>query len=443
MNISTGDLADIINDDLPADVAGINDDPPKEPEPAPAPKAADPAPAPKPEPTPAPLEEEPIISADAPIGVIIDPVPDPAPAPAPGDPAPAPADIVKYTLEEIFPGMDYKDLDQVQKAKVVEAIQGRTKLSGDIELLTTKNTELTEKLSTKLNPYANSDIAELNAFTRETGNYNPNLFNKLKSADLEAMDPVDVMVLKLEANNSSGVSSDELKRHIKIKYNLLEKDFSGEVDEDEKLRKVNANREEIKNNLVGLRIESDAARQEMIELKSKIKTVDLQEQQNALISSTQEARKTAAQEWLPHVDSSINGLRQYPVEYTIGEKAMKVDFEIPAEKLEFYKQQATTFAVNSGIKPDAEGQKVIGGIIESYIRSDFHNQMVSKAVNAALSTKGEKLEEEFNNPSGDKLPPNPSQTIPEPTPKTSEDFESDAFEATMSHLSEMGGGHEG
>lgn len=360
----------------------------------------------------------------------------------PVEPAPQTQEpeVPKYSLSEIFPNASIESLEQLREQFGEDNILERAKQAAE---LAQKNQELLEKANTNLKPWANDEIAELNEFTKATGKYDPTLFKVLKHSDIDSMDAVDVLVLEKQATNTDPtLTQQDIRRYVERKHGLTPRPYTGDPDDTEaKEAHERSENQRIQDAKIDLRIEAGEAKAKLQELKGHIKPVDLAAAQEAAINQQKEKIAEATKVWAPQIAEVSGKLRKFPVEYTGADgQPSTVEFDIPQEKLDVYKQQALEVVVSNNIPLDENGQQVVTSIMRSYAIVDYFPQMTAKAVNAAIAATTRKLDEEVSNPSGTKLPADPSGAAPASMPKTGDDLMDEAFKAQMGLMNQKGGG---
>lgn len=295
------------------------------------------------------------------------------------------------------------------------------------------------KLSQKLDPWATPEMAELNQFVKETGISDTGLFKTLKGADLHSMEARKIMEINMAKDNPN-LSQRDIQEYIDDNYNQVKENFDHIDDDDDRKRKEDDQDRAIRRGKTNLEIDANKARTILIDLQDKIKPVDLAAQAEATQKEYEEKVQKATEGWTPHIAKSIEGLRQYKIEIPgeNGQTQELASFEVPADHLKVYGNQAMQFAVNQGLDPNSvEGQTEVNRFIANMIIIDHKDQIVQKAVTAARAGMELEVEREISNPTGDKLPVNSDQTpVHDPKPKTTEDHEEEAFAGAMKQLDE-------
>jgi hypothetical protein len=319
----------------------------------------------------------------------------------------------------------------------------QTKLD-EYETMKTRNTELETlnqdyagKLKQKIDPWANQEIAELNQFVKETGLNDSGLFNKLKGADLQNMESKNVLEIQMQKDNPN-LTQGEIKGYIERKYNQSSKNFDHIIDDDERRISEEAYKHNQDQSATDMKIDANKARTELIGLQDKIKPVDLGADLENRQREHKESVDKMTNDWSPHIAKAVDELRQFPIEVPGADGVNKklASFEVPADKLTVYRQQAMQFAINNGIEAsNLEGQKAVNQFMANLVMIEHKDQIIQKTVNATRADMELEVEKEISNPTGDKLPITPGQGASgERQPKTAGDHEEEAFNAAEKQI---------
>ncbi len=343
---------------------------------------------------------------------------------------------ISSQLEQTFPGRGFKTWDDVKNSNINDKILESEKSNSRIKELEELNNDYSNKLNQKLNPWANQEMAELNEFVKETGITDTSLFSTLKGADLKSMEARRILEINMSKDNPN-LSQRQIQEYIDDNYNQIKQDFSHVDDEDERRIKEDAQDRAIRRGETNLEIDANKARTELIGLQGKIKSVDLAADLESNQKAHQEKVEALTKEWTPHINQSIQELRQFKIEIdNNGEGKELAKFEIPADKLPVYANQAMQWAVNNDIDPATnDGRSQVNEFMANIALIDNRNQIIQKTYNAARSDMELELEKEISNPTGDTLPPNPDQSPSrDPKPKTVGDLEEEAYLGAMKQI---------
>lgn len=136
--------------------------------------------------------------------------------------------VEQVNTSEMF-GEQFQSIDDVKKVLDDYEITRRDLESKDVVI-----SELKEKLSKSYNPFANDVIGKFNAFVKETGIDNYDLFKQLSNSEIEKLSDVDKIVLSRLVDNPDLYSRRAaLKKAIENQYRVAEiNDPDSEEDKD-------------------------------------------------------------------------------------------------------------------------------------------------------------------------------------------------------------------
>jgi hypothetical protein len=298
------------------------------------------------------------------------------------------------------------------------------------------NNDYSGKLNQKLDPFANPEIAELNQFVKETGINDSSLFKTLKNTNLAEANPQRVLEIQMKKDNPD-LSSAEIKGYIDRRYNVGAKNFDHIIDEDDKRIAEETYKNSQSQSEVDMKMDANKARTELFGIQEKIKPVDLRAEMEQNQKVHQENVRKAQENWSPHINESIEELRQYKIGVSEkGENKELAQFEVPADKLQVYSNQAMQFAVNNGLDPaSAEGKSQVNKFVANLVLIDHGPQIIQKTYNAARAGMEVEVDREISNPTGETIPPTGDQAAHIPQkPKTADEHENAAYEGAMNQI---------
>jgi hypothetical protein len=362
-------------------------------EPDPVPPVPDPVPPVPGQPDPVPPVPDPV----PPVPPVPDPIPpipgqDPVPpVPSVADPAPTPQGDM---LKEIF-GDRFKTVDEAKNANIVGLID-------EVEGLRQAKTDLETKLESKPKTnFANDEVALYNEFVKETGTHDYGVFNKINSAEVATMEPMEALITKyvLDHPEQSG-KEPQIRKYFEKKYNVDPE----QVDDAE-----------LEVNKLPMVADGATAKKALQELKDKLKVPEIADDPSTPKELTPEAKATLESGWNSVGQNVSTALAKLQVPIKNGKEAL-LDYEISESEKKEIAEFVKGYAVENQMELNETNVKTISTMVYSQLMINKLPEIVHSVFEKARGLTEEEVHAIYANPSPDRntdappVPPTPPQS---------------------------------
>jgi hypothetical protein len=323
--------------------------------------------------------------------------------------APNAADQQNDLLKEIF-GDRFKTVDEAKNANI-------SGMFDELETLRQGKAELEQKLSKKPKTnFANDKVALFNEFVKQTGVMSQNIFDRVNSSDFESMDPIDALVAQHLLKNP-GLANKEasVRRFFERKYQVNPDEVEGD---------------ELESNRVGLEIDAQEAKKELMEIKSNLKIPEPEPEADPQKPKelSPEEKKALDAGWKDYGAKASQALSKLKIPIKGSEDPL-LDFEISESEQQEISAFIHNYAVQNQMELNENTAKMIGSMVYSNLIQRHLPDIVHAAGEKVRSMTEEQVHSFYDNPS-----PSKNNDTPPEVPEDVDPYEKkvdNAFEAEM------------
>lgn len=297
--------------------------------------------------------------------------------------------------------------------------------------------ELQSQLEVQLNPFANETIAGFNAFVKETGINDYGFYNQLSQGDLKEVDDIDVLILDAQKNGMEGISREDMRNSLIAKYNLQEVNYSNIEDATERAQKEAEQTQRLATQKIQLKMDANAKRKELMELKGKIKVEDPKAAHEAKVAERKKATEDLQAALTPAITQLINNKSKYPLSVTDKKTGQLVEvghFQIPEADKNNLIVAGVKFITDQRLDPkDPSTVGKVNSFIDRVIKASYTDKMMDALYQSTIAQKGAEIDRQYHNPSGATLP-HQQPTSPPAAPVTADQQERSVVTEVLKEL---------
>jgi hypothetical protein len=311
-------------------------------------------------------------------------------------------------LKEIF-GDRFKTIDEAKQANINGVLE-------EVESLRQAKIDLESQLSTKPKTnFANDEVALYNEFVKETGIRNYGVFEKINSAELANMDPMDALVTKhlFDHPELSGKEALVRKRFEK-KYN---------VDPDQ------VDEETLELNKLDMETDGGSAKQALQELRGKLKIPEPAAEEEKPKELSPEEKSKLQDAWGNIGQQVSKALEKLKVPIKNGKESL-LDYEVSESEQKEIRDFVASYAAENQMELDETNVRTVSHMVYNQLMMNKLPDIVHSVFEKARSLTEEEVHSLYENPSPSRntdTPPGPTETPKGDAEKTQDDI----FDAEM------------
>ena len=311
---------------------------------------------------------------------------------------PDPEAIVNGRLKEIF-GDQFTSVDELKKANIPSQLQ-------ELESLRQKTQTLETQLAKKpKHNFASDDIAKFNEFTRDTGIASFDVFKKINTTDIANMDDMDALIWQ-RVSEDPDLAADvpRVRKSFERKFNV----------EKSKVEAGDLTQEEYDDNLFELRTEARKAKNQLLELKGKIRMPDIpaDEPPEGRTKWTPEIEKSQKAAWGTVNEKMVAEFSKIPITLKGGKEPI-VNFVLPEETKSKIMTNAIDYVVSNQMEVSVENVESVAREMYSDLRLSCFDDILHAVFERARSMTEEEYLRTYHNPSSRNEDTPPSAGDPE------------------------------
>jgi hypothetical protein len=308
-------------------------------------------------------------------------------------------DIPKYTLNEMF-GDSFSSIEEVKSANIPNVLNEYKKLKSDIQSRDEKLNLYSQKLKEKFQPYKNDEQAQFISFWNETGIDDIKAFKLLKTKEFSEMSDKDVLIMNTMIENPTLIGNREKAEKMvdlkfKIgKYSPTKQIKTGEDEDGKDIFTDEVNKDELELNEMYVLGEAKKARENLSNLKLKIKS-EVNNFDDKQLEGNLETFKNAWNQISPIIANKFNKL---PIFGDTDEPI--ANFEVPQEIIKDIAGQIQNMAVNNQMpfdeKNGIESVKNLHANFLTILYGRFAKEMQRESYKKGKSDATEKIKKQYN-----------------------------------------------
>ena len=300
-------------------------------------------------------------------------------------------------------------MDEAKSANIVGVLD-------EVVTLREEKTALEEKLAAKPKTnFANDEVALYNEFVKETGTHDYGVFNKINSADLATLEPMEALITKyvLDHPEQSG-KEPQIRKYFEKKYNVDPE----QVDDAE-----------LEVNKLPMVADGATAKKELQVLKDKLKVPEIADDPSTPKELTPEAKATLESGWSNVGQQVSTALAKLKVPIKDGKEAL-LDYEISESEQKEITEFVKGYAVENQMELNETNAKTISTMVYNQLMINKLPEIVHSVFEKARSLTEEQVHALYANPSPDR---NKDQPPVPPVPELSDEekIQDEIFDAEM------------
>jgi len=311
-------------------------------------------------------------------------------------------------LKEIF-GDRFKTVDEAKSANIVGVLD-------EVATLRQEKATWEEKLAAKPKTnFANDEVALFNEFVKETGTHDYGVFNKINSAEIATMEPMEALITKyvLDHPEQSG-KEPQIRKYFEKKYNVDPE----QVDDAE-----------LEVNKLPMVADGATAKKDLQELKEKLKVPEVADDPSTPKEMTPEAKATLESGWNSVGQNVSTALAKLSVPIKNGKEPL-LDYEVSESEQKEISDFVKGYAVENQMELNKDNVKMVSTMVYNQLMINKLPDIVHSVFEKARTLTEEEVHAIYENPSPDRNKDQPPVT---PTPPLSEEEEiqDEIFNAEM------------